>query len=728
MTDKYTPPLGNQVGIDFKEEFGYKLGNQAGLEFAPETGVEIVEIVFSGNAPAFTANIQANHSSYIDGELSADMPSFIASSSGELEFTEGRTVEISGNMPVFTASMDAEHLRAVTIAGSLPAFKLYQELYHGFDIRFPAPVANIQAQTVIDATLKIDAPTFTISAEIAVVVEAEFYAISPAAPTATGQLIWGEEVPKSTIGSDAEKGLPWKRSTSAQESVKSEWIVAPTKEKDTVLPWDSADIRAHEVSMPSETPSEMLIDNALPWGDADIVIKDIAAISDDMLPITTDAVLPWGSADTINEINKMAWKQFVAAVISKQLPWGSFKDKQTNNSFSHGFIGVMPPTEKELVINWGEGTWSRPLLDTSKGVEWDIEPDLPPPRPPQPSIKGVYIYMPTIELHTIPNGDEFGATDVSIASDIDSWAWRFSATLDDPAHLPLLKPDGNGYKEIACEVNGHLFTFLVTGYAPSRAFGKNTVRITGTSRSKVLSEPFAPARSKLITSPYNAAQLAEMELAGTDWSVDWQAQDWLIPGGVYTYENLTPISAIKQLADAIGAIVQTHPSDKEIIVKPRYPVSPHLWDGSVFDKIIPADFMSDISGNFTSKPHYNRAIVSGTDSNGVIVTLTMSGEAGDILTPIATDKFITAREAGMERGRIELAQAGDWQELNFTTWLTQQGIADTLVLPAHLIEIQDGIETFRAQVTGTDIKATVSGDGEIKVRQGVTALRRLSNG
>ena len=377
-------------------------------------------------------------------------------------------------------------------------------------------------------------------------------------------------------------------------------------------------------------------------------------------------------------------------------------------------------------VPWGAGSWTRPYPDYGPDIPWPNEPDEVAPRPPQPAIHEVYLFMPSITLYRLPDGAEIEATNVTWSTDSDSWGWRFSATLKHEQHLALVKPTSNGYTEIGCEISGHQFTALVEGYDRRRQVGNTGFTINGHSRTVLLSDPHAPARSKLITAPYSAAALAGQELANTGFTLEWNATDWLIPGGAYSYENLSPISAIKQLAEAAGYMLQSHPADKTLIVSPRYRVSPHKWTDPTtsLDAILPIDLVTQDGSSFTSRPAYNRAIVAGEAEGGVIVTVTRDGTAGDILAPMDTNKLITHKDAGYEHCRNLIAAGGIWEKMNLTTMLTLHGEAPGLILPGHLVEVQDVTETYPVRIDGTTITAQMN-DKEIKVRQQLVAERRI---
>ena len=376
---------------------------------------------------------------------------------------------------------------------------------------------------------------------------------------------------------------------------------------------------------------------------------------------------------------------------------------------------------------WGDGSWTRPPPDYSIDTGWTTEPDEPAERPPQPVIREVYLFMPNITLYRLPDGTEFEATQCVWSTDRDSWGWRFTANLKRESDLAIIKPTSNGPVEIGCEINGHTFTALVESYGRSRQIGNTSFTISGRSRTAWLADPYAPARSVALESAYSAAALAGQELQNTGFTLQWDATDWLIPAGSYSYDSLTPISAIKRIAEAAGYMLQSHQSDKTLIVSPRYRYSPHKWTdpATALDAILPADLITQEGSSFVTRPAYNRAIVSGGPNGGVIVTLTLDGTAGDILAPMATDDLITHSDAGYERARSLIAEGGTWEEMNITTMLTQHGQAPGLMLPGYLVELQDVAETYPVIVDSTSITAT-SSDTEIKVRQQLTVNRSIN--
>lgn len=405
------------------------------------------------------------------------------------------------------------------------------------------------------------------------------------------------------------------------------------------------------------------------------------------------------------------------------IPYGEqpSRPKDLGAELPHNAPGAV---EESRTIPWGTGSWERPLPDYTTGPGWNTEPDEPATPPPLPDIREVYIFMPNITLYRLPDGAEVEALAVTWSTDADSWGWRFSATLAQAADLALLKPDSNGPREIACEINGHLFKGIVESYGTSRQFGQSGYTIKGRSLSAYLSDPYAPLRSKAIEATYSARQLAEQELTNTGWTLNWQIPDWNVPAGAFGYQSKDAIAVIKQIAEAAGATVQTDPSIQQLHIYPRYPVSPHRWAnvGTQLDAILPAALIKTFGSDFRSLPKYNRSFVAGGPTGGVIVMVTRDGTAGDILTSPIVNPLITHTDVGYERARNEMAPGGNWESLSLETWLTEQGEAPGLLLPGHLVEIQDIGETYRTLISATTITATSTPDA-LTVRQQLTAER-----
>ncbi|SEG11908.1 hypothetical protein [Marinobacterium lutimaris] len=648
---------------------------------------------------------------------------------------------------------------------------------------------QITADAPATASMAVSEPAEAVSLQLTFIVPIDATININQAETVSFSAAWGDPVPTAALSADI-KTLPWSKATQPEAELNASFTASDKIDTMTGSAWAEGEHRDAGTAVPINMMPVVEREQGQPWGDFDTWADSDTELPENYpLPTDINKGLPWADfEDHIDRYQLPAWLIPPAVDRGSHYRWFStalFFDPEVVadeggeditytpplwnavNFTPAGYPNYIPPdagainfgeivevvepertvgirpadpgvaipheisptADTSRTVPWGAGSWTRPLPDYIAEPGWNAEPGETADRPVQPTIREVYIFMPSITLYRTPDGTEIEATNVTWSTDTDSWGWRFNATLADPSQKALLKADSNGPREIACEINGHTFTGMVRGCAPTRDFANGeTVTIRGVSLSGWLSDPHAPARSKLITAPYTASQLAELELQNTGWTLDWQAQDWLIPAGAYSYETLTPIGAIKRLAESIGAFVMSDPASKTLIVKSRHPVSPHLWSnaGTQLDAILPADLVQQISSDNTSRPAYNRAIVAGGINGGVIVTVTRDGTAGDVLAPQITDNLITHQNAGYERGRVEIGKGGVWETMNLTTWLTQQGEAPGLILPGYLVELQDTAETYPVQITGTSISAQSSED-ELIVRQTLTAERSVTN-
>jgi hypothetical protein len=73
-----------------------------------------------------------------------------------------------------------------------------------------------------------------------------------------------------------------------------------------------------------------------------------------------------------------------------------------------------------------------------------------------------------------------------------------------------------------------------------------------------------------------AQQLAEAALEFSGVTLDWQITDWLVPAGAWSFSG-TPLAAVQRVAEAAGAVLQSHRTDPVFRVLPRYTALPWEW-------------------------------------------------------------------------------------------------------------------------------------------------------
>lgn len=197
----------------------------------------------------------------------------------------------------------------------------------------------------------------------------------------------------------------------------------------------------------------------------------------------------------------------------------------------------------------------------------------------------------TATVITAITREEIEVSAIDISESIDSMHHTFSLTLADPADLAWLTPTGAGPIEVEININGFLRTGIVESWETVQRFPGQTVTVTGRAVTALLDAPYAAARSYVETDTRLASQLIDHELDGTGFDADYDALDWLVTAGAWSYAGVTPAAAITTVANASGSVVRSHQYDRTVEIIPRFPVSPWGWATATPDKQISADFV-----------------------------------------------------------------------------------------------------------------------------------------
>ncbi|MBD7987104.1 hypothetical protein H9645_03590 [Luteimonas sp. Sa2BVA3] len=415
------------------------------------------------------------------------------------------------------------------------------------------------------------------------------------------------------------------------------------------------------------------------------------------------AALAWSAVDAHSGGLSLPWKRYLAHAAAASLLWRRVAEQG-------GYVALpwspIAARSSSTVIVWPP---TPPVDDDTILV-----PDLP-----------VYVMLPTMTAVRLPDRTPLPLLSTSLQEERGGYTWSFSA----PMHregLDLVNPDDGSLPEIEVTINGYVWTLVVDAYDDNRRFGSNTVSLRGYSTSVLLAAPHAPTRTYTAPADRTAAQLAEEELP-PGWTLVWDAVDWLVPGGTFSYADLAPIEAIARLASAIGASIESDPATRQIRVAPGYPESPWQWASEAPYAVLPAGVLA--SGSSTWK--------GGTNADGVYVYaqnagsgafVKLAGSAGAVQVPMVVDPLLVHADAQRERGRQELAAAGRARTVQRTVPLfptpAPEGMPELgVVRTGVLLEVQDTDETWVGMVVGVRIDAQRQGRA-LSVRQHLTIERQ----
>ena len=390
--------------------------------------------------------------------------------------------------------------------------------------------------------------------------------------------------------------------------------------------------------------------------------------------------------------------------------------------------GDVPLRDALAYLPWGpHGRYGG--RDPLVGLPWINDPPEPPPQPP--SLR-VHLVMNTVQVVRLPDLVPIEVDAVDLSSNVESWSWTVRMDLSSMDAAALLVPDGNGPRSVRITMNGYVWTAVIEGRSRQRGFAQSGVTVTGRSRTALLDSPYAPRRSGVEPEARSARQLGEAALANTGFELTMHGADWLVPGGAWYYQDLTPVGVLGEIAAAAGAVLQSHPSADEFVVRPRYPVAPWAWTSGVADLVLPASWIVSETTTYGSKPMFDAVIVRG-EQQGVQARVIRAGSAGELFAEQVVHRLITHQDVALQRATAALADRGEQELVDvqiplFVPGSTTAG-ATGLYLPLNLIEVQDLASTWRGLSVGVSISARRSdaGGGALEIWQNLSIERHLTD-
>lgn len=553
--------------------------------------------------------------------------------------------------------------------------------------------------------------------------------------------------------------LPWGRAQRTRISVATGWGAMASGRAGAALPWHgrSAGARAG-YRLAWDTPPRVRANPALVWRARMSSQRAGAGLPWQGLPLVRRAAgLQWqGQLRSTRADAVLPWAHPGLARRSAALPWHA----RLASARAGGLLRWLHPglARRSVTLPWGP----------AGRLPWHIvRPDPPePPEPPSPFPRGdrvalnlgcalvgvrglaplnlgvtacyvvrpqqrTYIVINDVSVVRLPDRTPISVESLSISGNVGAWGYSVEMTLADVAHLALLKPAANGNRrEVEVAINGYVWTFLIEDYGHRREWGKSGASVTGRSRTALLASPYAPARAAVNTELRTVAQLADAELADTGYSVSYATVDWAVPAGCWYYDGATPLDALGQLAEASGAVVISHPANKALSIRPRYPASPWDWPDTTPDHTLQDDIILAEAGQVRSAPDYNAVVVTGElAGQGIIGRIVRAGSAGDLYAPQATHPLIVDAAAAAERGRNILGDRGAQEDVEISVPLFAQPLAaGTIgrVLPLDLVEVQAADGAWQGLCTAARWDVRRTGDALV-VEQALTLERHYEN-
>lgn len=245
---------------------------------------------------------------------------------------------------------------------------------------------------------------------------------------------------------------------------------------------------------------------------------------------------------------------------------------------------IPPPIRHPLRFHFHGPVWPRLHFAFGREPAWVIP------------IRRSYRMLHEIEIVRLPDRAVLPARGLTLNSAWDEWSWSVALQLLPPA-LELLRPIVYEAVTIEATINGYTWQFRLDQVSGSAQFAQISGQTQGRSRAALLGPDVALPANGYETHAKTARQLAEQELTGTNWQLDWPEDfpDWLVPARTLSYTQKTPIEVISQIVATAGWRILADPALDWIQVRPRYPVPVWDWWDTEPDILLPRAILTTLA-------------------------------------------------------------------------------------------------------------------------------------
>lgn len=491
---------------------------------------------------------------------------------------------------------------------------------------------------------------------------------------------------------------------------------------DQTVRYGKAIFKAHNSAFIFER--SLTISNAINSGFAqsNFLQQSIHSVFEETTGLSTDLNLVWQENDKRFISRNLEFTESEKLLINRQTDWDEMVRKRKKITFSHEVAGVF---EKRFMFKHDRGL----ELIATDSIPWDVakavyyrkskvDPIEPKPKPEfvgttnlnfvclchdidphnvilnfgadecLPNIAPVdwWYIVNEIKVTRLDNGQEIQIYSGDYSTDRSSWSWSYNLSI--PFYEKSKTEPINGQPVILkIMINGNEHRMLLENISRSRQFGKDVYKLSGRSPTALLDAPYSPTRSFTQENQRTSVQLvqAELDRVNSDVVLSWDLIDelgWILPPESLSYSNLTPIAAIKLIAEAAGGFIYSEPASNTLTIRPRYKKT--WWDSIAveeYDRVIPESIVTDQSTDYQPYPDYNGVFLTN-DRTGDTGQVKRIGTAGDVLQESINSPLLTSTTVMHSKGREVLAKAGLVENHSLLMPITQE---IGLCLPGELV-------------------------------------------
>lgn len=335
--------------------------------------------------------------------------------------------------------------------------------------------------------------------------------------------------------------------------------------------------------------------------------------------------------------------------------------------------------------------------------------------PIEPQLQSSYIMEPSLVCIRVSDSLEILISSFTYQVSRSQYAAavsiKFSSRIDYERSInELLKVTLNGYE----------FYVLVGAATRAFAFASKSYSATGKSRIAELDQPNARATSYTNENGRSFLGLATDILQNTGWTVLSEIIDYNVPAFALSYQELTPVEALKYLADSIGAMLITDDLAQTVTFVPVWPVMPWATDDATPDVIINESLILSHNSTDIISPLHNVVMVRGEQS-GVQCKVKLNNTLADQYAADVTNALMTTEQAARQRGSYVLANAGDKEQSDIRTKIMPDLPP---IKPGMLLGIQYSDSVYKATCDSATYSAATDAQGRLTVNQTFTVLKR----
>lgn len=425
--------------------------------------------------------------------------------------------------------------------------------------------------------------------------------------------------------------------------------------------------------------------------------NQVRSIHEHATGLISDLVLVWQETEKRFIRNRYQHNESLKLQINRKTDWDELIRRRKLLTYSHE---VAENLSHRFSFKWDKGleivTTNRLAWDEAKAIHYRKHPILPWPKPEIPKYVGStdlnficlchevdphnvvlnfgaddcipaipnrnwWYILNTLSVTRLDNGEKINVYNGSYNTDRSRWCWSYSLTVP-ASEISKLEPISGQPVIFKILVNGNEHHMLLENRSRSRSFANDRFTLTGRSQTALLDSPYSALRSFLQENERTSVQLAQAEIDRSSGqpNLNWQLIDelgWIVTNQSLSYNNLSPIAAIKLVAESGGGFIYSEKGSNTLSIKSQYKKT--YWDGMSiddYDRLIPESIVLSQSTDYEQYPNYN-AITLTNDRTGATGQVKRTGTAGDVTYPSENNPLFN-HVSMTSFGKSKLAKAG----------------------------------------------------------------------